>query len=174
MSRIFFYTKFLQHEHRYKDDVNIVYGTSSRKIPLDTLKVNKSDIIRILKVMYFKLPGYFNLTLGLGSIIHFGKHFSATSGKMTRWQEEKQRYLELSIEEKRKLYTSKNSTVISKILPWKAYFEKNEIQSFTNLPKDAGFIKPTLDEIRNIELANKVSVWQGDITTLEVEKLTLL
>ncbi|XP_044728910.1 macro domain-containing protein CT2219-like [Chrysoperla carnea] len=88
---------------------------------------------------------------------------------MTRWQEEKQRYLELSIEEKRKLYTTKNSTVLSKILPWKAYFEKNEIQSFTNLPKDAGFIMPTLDENRNIELANKVSVWQGDITTLEID-----
>ncbi|XP_018335547.2 uncharacterized protein LOC108744339 [Agrilus planipennis] len=86
---------------------------------------------------------------------------------MGQWEQEKQKFLAMPIEEKRKLYKSKGSFVtISDIPTWKEYAAK------TTLPKKAEILpSQKIDSSKNQSLVDLVSIYRGDITTLEVDAI---
>lgn len=83
---------------------------------------------------------------------------------MASWQEEKQKYLSINLDDKRKLYKCKSGykTLIN-IPTWKQYAATNQLAN--SIPVLANSeINTDLNKI----LADKISVYKGDITTLEV------
>lgn len=65
----------------------------------------------------------------------------------------------MSFEDKRKVH-NKQTVSVNKIEPWTKYVEKNKINV-----ESVGSDKVDLD------IANKVSIWEGDITTLEIDAI---
>lgn len=86
------------------------------------------------------------------------------------WEEEKNRILSLSLEEKRKLYKSNDYIALNQVDPWSIYAVKNsDIQSKQHTVEDLNeFKKFKIDSSQNKELSEKVSIFKGDITKLEV------
>ncbi|XP_064621962.1 ADP-ribose glycohydrolase MACROD2-like [Lineus longissimus] len=79
------------------------------------------------------------------------------------WQKEKEKYLNMPIEEKRLVYKCKDKYLtIDDVLTWPQFAEENDIQparkSKILFPYDA-----------NINA--KVSIWRGDITRLEIDSI---
>lgn len=90
------------------------------------------------------------------------------------WQAEKERFLNMELEDKRKLYHQKNYKTIKDIKTWKEYYAEKKPEPFHYNVKDPrfkGFTKPLLTKALNDKMAEAVSVWQGDITTLEVKHI---
>lgn len=67
----------------------------------------------------------------------------------------------MPLEEKRKLYKSEVIT-LDQIPTWPEYWEKNK----SNIAK-------TLEKTEKVDevIAKKVSIWQGDITSLEIDAI---
>lgn len=82
---------------------------------------------------------------------------------MSDWKEEKEKFLSMPLDAKRKTYRSKDFTQISDIPTWEEYAKKESLVSKI-LPKTDFQINKTL----NSTLCKKVSIFTGDITTLEV------
>ncbi|XP_006622521.1 uncharacterized protein LOC102677590 isoform X2 [Apis dorsata] len=75
---------------------------------------------------------------------------------------EKQKFLNMPPEEKRKYYKGIINT-IDEIPTWFQYWNKNKANiNLTDLEK--------IEKI-NEEMANKISIWQGDITSLEIDAI---
>lgn len=83
---------------------------------------------------------------------------------MANWENEKTKYLNMNTEEKRNIY-SKYETV-NDILTWKEYAKKEKLRDIISM-LNANKIDPT----KNERLADKISLFRGDITTLEVSNL---
>ncbi|XP_001607170.2 macro domain-containing protein CT2219 isoform X2 [Nasonia vitripennis] len=85
---------------------------------------------------------------------------TATSGKMS-FEAEKQKYLSMPAAEKRKLLKTQ-PTSVDQILTWPEYWQKykSNIGVLADKPQET-----------NTELANKVSIWEGDITKLEIDAI---
>lgn len=66
----------------------------------------------------------------------------------------------MSFEEKRKAHSRKTVSV-DQIEPWTKYIKKNQI----NVSESSEGEKVDLN------IANKVSIWEGDITTLEIDAI---
>lgn len=79
----------------------------------------------------------------------------------------------MPLEEKRKLYKSSDFTILDKVDPWCKYVIKHkEVESLKhNLDDLTEFKKVRLDSSKDKELAEKVSIFQGDITTLEIDSI---
>ncbi|XP_043282084.1 macro domain-containing protein CT2219-like isoform X2 [Venturia canescens] len=77
-------------------------------------------------------------------------------------EEEKQKFLKMSLEEKRNHYQI-NATTIDQIMSWKDYWLKNK----------AAISRNNVDDPEKVDgaLASKVSMWQGDITSLEIDAI---
>lgn len=77
------------------------------------------------------------------------------------FEDEKQKFLSMPPEEKRSYYKSEVTT-LDQIPTWPEYWEKNKI----NIPK-------TLENTEKVDkvVAKKVSIWQGDITSLEIDAI---
>ncbi|XP_053970442.1 macro domain-containing protein CT2219-like [Hylaeus anthracinus] len=75
---------------------------------------------------------------------------------------EKQKFLTMPMEEKRKYYKG-SITTLDQIPTWVDYWHKNK--------SNIGLL--TLEKVEKVdnELANKVSMWQGDITSLEIDAI---
>ena len=72
------------------------------------------------------------------------------------------KFLNMSLEEKRILYKCKDKYItIEKMLKWPEYFENKKIDAVT------------FGEVCNLseELNNKISIFEGDITTLEIDAI---
>lgn len=83
---------------------------------------------------------------------------------MASWQEEKQKYLSLNLDDKRKLYKCKTGyKTLNNIPTWKEYATKNQLANAVPLLANSEINKDL-----NAVLADKISVYRGDITTLEV------
>lgn len=83
---------------------------------------------------------------------------------MTDWKTEKQKFLNLSREEKRTIL--RNYETIDQINTWAEYFKEKQ-----PLPKKIDILGGfQIDPSKNKELSKKVSIYRGDITTLEVSK----
>lgn len=84
----------------------------------------------------------------------------STEAKMS-FEVEKQKFLTMPLEEKRSYYKSGVVTV-DKILTWAEYWNKSKSNISRTLEK--------VDKV-DLELAKKVSMWQGDITSLEIDAI---
>ncbi|XP_044269215.1 macro domain-containing protein CT2219-like [Tribolium madens] len=91
---------------------------------------------------------------------------SATKLKMTDWKVEKEKFLSMSLDAKRKLYASKEFKQISDIPTWEEYAKKATLAS--QIPRKTDF---QIDSSLNSSLRKKVSIFQGDITTLEIDAI---
>ncbi|KAI4486321.1 hypothetical protein M0802_012360 [Mischocyttarus mexicanus] len=77
---------------------------------------------------------------------------------------EKLKYLSMSLEEKRKLSKSKYTTMsVDQIPTWEEYWAKNK-SSICVKDLDQG-------TQASVEVARKISLWMGDITTLEIDAI---
>lgn len=84
------------------------------------------------------------------------------------FSEEKAKYLSLPVEEKRLVYKcNKDFKTLLDIETWSSYFNNNEGRLVTQ-SKSALF-----PDKRNLQpaLAEKISLWRGDITTLEIDAI---
>lgn len=92
------------------------------------------------------------------------------------WKTEKNRILALSLEEKRKLYKNSVYVKLDSVDPWCKYVVTNKgIEAKKPTVDDlCEFKNITLNTEKNIFLSEKISLFQGDITKLEVSlKFTL-
>lgn len=89
--------------------------------------------------------------------------------KGAQWEEEKAKILSLPLEEKRKLYKSDYLT-IHQVDCWSFYFLKNEsLKDKKHTNEDlTEFRKIKINSEKNKDLVEKVSIFKGDITKLEV------
>ncbi|GBP26290.1 O-acetyl-ADP-ribose deacetylase MACROD2 [Eumeta japonica] len=89
-----------------------------------------------------------------------------------RWMIEKNKILNLSLEEKRKLYKSDFLTLAT-VNTWAEYAKQNELSFDKNheLEDLAEFQKITINPDHNKRLADKVSIFRGDITKLEIDAI---
>nr|QSG73582.1 ADP-ribose glycohydrolase MACROD2 [Alvinella pompejana] len=78
--------------------------------------------------------------------------------KKQKWQIEKEEYLKMPISEKRKIYKTQYVTLDS-VPTWPEYYKKN---------LEASKVKPSKEPVDEA-LNSKVSLWCGDITTLEID-----
>ncbi|CAH2006201.1 unnamed protein product [Acanthoscelides obtectus] len=83
---------------------------------------------------------------------------------MSNWQAEKEKFLKMDREEKRKVY--KKYVTLEDIPTWRQYAEGKEL-----LPKIAMLGGSTIDGSKNKALADKISYFSGDITTLEIDAI---
>lgn len=90
-----------------------------------------------------------------------------------KWKVEKSRILSLPLAEKRKLYKNPQYIIVDKVDPWCNYVIKNkEVESKKhNLDDLREWKKIKLNAELNKSLAEKVSIFKGDITTLEVNNM---
>ncbi|XP_026477467.1 uncharacterized protein LOC113383414 [Ctenocephalides felis] len=91
---------------------------------------------------------------------------------MALWESEKYKFLDMSVENKRNFYECKtNYFTLDDVITWKDHFNQNRerIHDLTplDLDFDIGLMNASLDQ----KLCNKVSVWHGDITTLEIDAI---
>lgn len=99
--------------------------------------------------------------------------------KMTsqsKWKIEKNKIITMPLEEKRQLYRTKEYVILDKIDPWFIYLVKNkEIEGKKHTLDDLKeFKKIKFDSSKNKVLTEKVSLFKGDITQLEVSLQMLL
>ncbi|XP_058788887.1 macro domain-containing protein CT2219-like isoform X2 [Phymastichus coffea] len=95
------------------------------------------------------------------AVENFFANKATTKGNMS-FEAEKQKYLSMSAVDKRKILKSEPTTV-DQILTWPEYWNKNK----TNI----GVLKLEEPEKPNKELASKISIWEGDITKLEIDAI---
>lgn len=89
-----------------------------------------------------------------------------TIGKrtMANWTETKQKFLAMPLDEKRKLYKNSNYKTLQDLPTWKEYVSKKTLAA--KIPTLQGC---NINEALNAALAEKITLIQGDITTLEVD-----
>ncbi|CAH0403665.1 unnamed protein product [Chilo suppressalis] len=92
----------------------------------------------------------------------------------SKWKVEKNKILNMPLEEKRKIYRNSDFIVLDRVDPWSKFFSKNEkeIENFKHTLDDlTEFQKIKLDSSKNKELADRISIFQGDITKLEIDAI---
>ncbi|XP_034837666.1 macro domain-containing protein CT2219-like [Maniola hyperantus] len=91
----------------------------------------------------------------------------------TEWESEKDRIMSFPIEEKRKLYKSDDYIILNRVDSWCKYFAENKgLEAKNPTAEDVTeFRKIKIDTEKNKELADKVSIFKGDITKLEVDAI---
>lgn len=80
------------------------------------------------------------------------------------WESEKQKYLSMSMDEKRKNYA--DYIKWQDIPSWKTYAKETKLA-----PKIDLLAEHTIDNSKNSVLSDKVCILSGDITTLEVNMI---
>lgn len=83
---------------------------------------------------------------------------------MADWTSVKQKFLALPLEEKRKQYKNSNYKTLQDLPTWKEYASKRTLVE--KIPILSGC---EINEALNKVLAEKITLFQGDITTLEVD-----
>src|SRR5688572_7025063 len=85
------------------------------------------------------------------------KRYSST---MANWQEAKQRYLDMNLDQKRANYKcGKNFVTLDKVIPWSEYAKiKNLSSAEVKYPPNA-------------EFNERISIFTGDITCLEIDAI---
>lgn len=93
-----------------------------------------------------------------------GKSFVASvnpEAKMS-FEVEKQKFLTMQLEEKRKYYKG-TVTTLDEIPTWVDYWNKNK--------SNIGVMNLEKVEVVDEDIAKKISIWQGDITSLEIDAI---
>ncbi|XP_068624520.1 macro domain-containing protein CT2219-like [Battus philenor] len=96
--------------------------------------------------------------------------------KMTthsKWKIEKNRILNLPLEEKRKLYRTSEYIILDRIYTWLQHARENEhIKTKIRTQDDLNeWKKFKINPEKNVSLAEKVSIFKGDITKLEIDAI---
>ncbi|RZF44311.1 hypothetical protein LSTR_LSTR006861 [Laodelphax striatellus] len=121
-------------------------------LPEITSRVNLSSIVNRLKGDSKLLNGFIN------------------SRNMGSFQKTKDEILNLSLDEKRKLYKCGSKYVIlNDVETWADFYSRDKQRLVDDYNKSYGGQKSDFDV--NVDLNNKVSMWQGDITTLEIDAI---
>ncbi|XP_012055699.1 PREDICTED: O-acetyl-ADP-ribose deacetylase MACROD2-like [Atta cephalotes] len=102
----------------------------------------------------------FRSTRILGNFLLRNSSVASIEGKMS-FENEKQRFLNMPPEKKRSFYKGE-ITILDQISTWSEYLDKNK----SNITKTVEKTEK-VDEI----LAKKVCMWQGDITSLEIDAI---
>ncbi|KAL0810501.1 hypothetical protein ABMA28_010624 [Loxostege sticticalis] len=91
----------------------------------------------------------------------------------TKWKIEKNRIDNMPLEEKRQLYKPGDYIILDKVDPWCKFVIKNkDIEMLKHTLDDlTEFEKIKLDSSKDKELSEKVSIFQGDITKLEIDAI---
>lgn len=90
------------------------------------------------------------------------------------WDTEKVKILNMALADKRKLYKSSEYVTLEDVDTWPKYAKKHSISDKQiNSDDIAELKKVTLNSDLNKTLADKVSIFQGDITKLEVSTFIL-
>ncbi|CAH0598796.1 unnamed protein product [Chrysodeixis includens] len=86
------------------------------------------------------------------------------------WKKERTRNINLSLEERRKLYSTKDFVTVNMIDPWDSYVVRHKgLESRKTTEDDlTEFKKLKINNSLNKTLAQKVSIYRGDITKLEL------
>lgn len=111
----------------------------------------------------------FHHVVGGRSLASFQVAAPNTAPKMApTWQEEKKRYLQMSLHDKRKEYLCGDKFVIvDDLLPWDEYIlSKKHAPKKSPMPADF-----SINSAKNLKLCKKISIFRGDITTLEVDAI---
>lgn len=82
---------------------------------------------------------------------------------MENWQSEKQKYLSMDLRTRRKI--NKNYKSLKNIPTWREYIK---MKGANISPKRDVLSRNNIDNSKNVMLADKISLFTGDITTLEV------
>lgn len=93
----------------------------------------------------------------------FKRQFHNSTLKMSDWQTEKNKFLTMDLLEKRKHYKNKDFKKIEDIPTWRQYYQSKALPEKSKLPLNFP-IKSDLNDL----LSNKISIFEGDITSLEV------
>lgn len=88
---------------------------------------------------------------------------------MVSWQEEKEKYLSMSADNKRNVYKGREYVKLDAIPTWKQYATEHHTPAGQTDHASTPLRHP-IDATKNEKLAEKVSVFIGDITSLEVSK----
>ncbi|XP_073965794.1 macro domain-containing protein PG1779-like [Choristoneura fumiferana] len=108
--------------------------------------------------------------------IQFKNHRSYSLKNMTspaKWKIEKNKLLNMPIEERRKVYRSSDYVTVNKVEPWNKYVINNKgIEAKKHTLEDLEVFKKIkiIPEL-NKDLSEKVSIFKGDITKLEVDAI---
>ncbi|KAH0947528.1 hypothetical protein HN011_007570 [Eciton burchellii] len=86
---------------------------------------------------------------------------SVNSTRKMSFEDEKQKFLNMPLEEKRSFYKG-NVTTMDQIPTWSEYWGKNKLNITKTIEKT-----DKVDE----KFAGKVSIWQGDITSLQIDAI---
>lgn len=129
----------------------------------------QTDLLGYVVVMIYKTSftaGFASLTKSL-NLISFNLAFLLALNKvpystMSAWQQEKDKFLSIPLEEKRKHY--RDFKTLKDIPTWKEY-----ASTVTLPPAKPMLANCTIDDTLNSVLASKVSLYRGDITKLEVK-----
>ncbi|XP_014355517.1 macro domain-containing protein CT2219 [Papilio machaon] len=110
------------------------------------------------------------------SIFNYKIQRSCSLTKMTtqaKWKIEKNRVLNLPLQEKRKLYRTSEYITLEDIYTWSKYAKENEhIKTKLRTEDDLNeFKKFQINPAKNAHLAEKVSIFKGDITKLEIDAI---
>ncbi|XP_072933967.1 macro domain-containing protein PG1779-like [Epargyreus clarus] len=107
------------------------------------------------------------------NLFHSRKYSVTKMATEPKWKIEKARILALPLEEKRKLYKASYIT-LNQVEPWYAFATENKSaleDKKANNEDLTEFRKLKIDLEQNKSLAEKVSIFQGDITKLEVDAI---
>ncbi|CAG5059879.1 unnamed protein product [Parnassius apollo] len=90
-----------------------------------------------------------------------------------KWKIEKNRILNLPLEEKRKLYRTSEYITLDDIYTWTKHAKENEhIKTKIRTQDDLNELKKIkINPEKNVSLAEKVSIFKGDITKLEIDAI---
>lgn len=99
--------------------------------------------------------------------VSFSKNILTETAKrtMTSWESQKTKFLTMPLDNKREHYRMKCFNTLEEVSTWPQYCERKGAALATKTPALADF---QLDASKNKEIAKKVSIFKGDITSLEV------
>lgn len=119
--------------------------------------------------MNFKISTFLKFTNKTYFFNSFGRYSSKVQANynMSNWEKDKNEFLSMPIESKRKVYKCKSAIVTNQIPTWTEYAE-----SQSPLPDKIPILTSNqIDSSQNTELAKKISMLRGDITTLEIDAI---
>ncbi|KAB0794466.1 hypothetical protein PPYR_11305 [Photinus pyralis] len=90
-----------------------------------------------------------------------------TNFKMSSWEKEKKEFLSMPLEAKRKVYKCNKPVLLDDVPTWAEYAEMQ-----SSLPEKIPLLTTNqIDNAQNTQLAKKISMFRGDITTLEIDAI---
>lgn len=129
-------------------------------------------MLRYIQPVFHQFSSEVSATLGF-SKFSLLRLFSVTrigQAMSSKVEVEKEKYLTMPLEEKRHLYKEKTHVLVKDVKTWEDYFQENK----ERLQKQFASFKLTTEVDKysvDPNLNKKVSVWEGNITHLEIDAI---